>query len=41
MKHYRGALVNDPENEEALTGVARIEKSLSEKGNPPPAPPQQ
>jgi tetratricopeptide (TPR) repeat protein len=39
MTHYKGALTNDPENEEALTGVQRNQKALSEK-NVPPAPQQ-
>jgi tetratricopeptide (TPR) repeat protein len=39
LNHYKGALVNEPENEEALTGVARIHKALEEKAAPPPPPP--
>lgn len=41
LKHYKGALTNAPENEEALAGVERNQKALSEKSVPAPAPPQQ
>ena len=38
LNHFRGALSNDPENAEALAGVERIQKALSEKVEPAPAP---
>jgi tetratricopeptide (TPR) repeat protein len=39
MNHYRGALTNDPENEEALQGVERCKKALEGKAaEPAPAP---
>jgi tetratricopeptide (TPR) repeat protein len=39
LNHYKGALTNDPDNAEALSGVERNQKALSEK-NVPPAPQQ-
>ncbi|MBV8879343.1 MAG: tetratricopeptide repeat protein [Planctomycetaceae bacterium] len=40
LTHYKGALTNDPANEEALQGVERNQRALESKSVPPPAPQQ-
>ena len=32
LDHYRGALTNAPDNDEALKGIDRTEKAISGKG---------
>jgi tetratricopeptide (TPR) repeat protein len=36
IAHYKGALTNDPNNEEALQGIERNQKALEAKNSPPP-----